>query len=196
MSAGDPFTELLTRVRSGDADAANEIVRQYESLIRVAVRTRLSDPRLRRQLDSLDVCQSVLVSFFIHAATGAYDLQEPAQLVALLTKMAQNKLAMRARSQFRQRRDTRRTIELAGDTLGLASSVPGPDQQVAGRELLDRALSMMTPDMREVAARRMEGESWANIAAALGGTADARRKQFERSISMISEALEIGAPDE
>jgi hypothetical protein len=137
----------------------------------------------------------VLVSFFIHAATGAYDLHEPAQLVALLTKMAQNKLAMRARDQFRERRDMRRTAPLAVDNLGLVSPVPGPAQQVAGRELLDRALSMMTPDIREVAARRMDGETWADIAAALGGTADGRRKQFERSIGMISEALELGAPD-
>jgi hypothetical protein len=137
----------------------------------------------------------VLASFFLHAATGAYDLHEPAQLVALLTKMAQNKLAMRARSQFRDCRDTRRTAGLAIDDLGIVCPLPGPAQQVAGRELLDRALAMMTPDVREVAARRMDGETWADIAAALGGTADGRRKQFERSISIISEALELGAPD-
>ena len=89
------FADLLTRVRGGDSDAASELVRNYESAIRVAVRTRLSDPKLRRQFDSMDVCQSVLASFFLRAAAGHYDLRDPAQLVALLTKMAHNKLAMR-----------------------------------------------------------------------------------------------------
>src|SRR5882672_7102445 len=96
------FADLLKRVRGGDSDAASELVRIYESAIRVAVRTRLSDPELRRQFDSMDVCQSVLASFFLRAAAGQYDLHDPEQLVALLTQMARNKLAMHARSQYQQ----------------------------------------------------------------------------------------------
>jgi len=71
------FADLLKRVRGGDSDAASELVRIYESAIRVAVRTRLSDPKLRRQFDSMDVCQSVLASFFLRAAAGQYDLHDP-----------------------------------------------------------------------------------------------------------------------
>src|SRR3954469_18683176 len=106
------FADLLERVRGADSDAATELVRKYESAIRVAVRTRLSDPALRRQFDSMDVCQSVLGSFFFRMAAGQYDLRDPAQLVTLLTKMARNKLAMRARHQYRQRRDVRRNVRL------------------------------------------------------------------------------------
>src|SRR4029077_17738171 len=95
------FDELLQRVRCGESAAAYELVRRYESAIRVAVRTHLSDPALRQQLDSVDICQSVLASFFLRAAAGQYDLHDPAQLVALLTKMARNKLAMHARGQYR-----------------------------------------------------------------------------------------------
>ncbi len=91
----DDFGELISRIRRGDADAAREIVRRYEMSIRVAVRTRLSDPRLRRHFDSMDVCQSVLASFFLRVASGAYDLDDPRQLVSLLMKMAEKKLAMR-----------------------------------------------------------------------------------------------------
>ena len=94
----------------GDSDAATELVRTYESAIRVAVRTRLSDPALRRQFDSMDVCQSVLASFFLRAAAGEYDLRDPPQLVALLSKMTHNKLAMRVRREYRQRRDIRRDV--------------------------------------------------------------------------------------
>ena len=68
-------------------------------------RVRLTDPRLRRVLDSMDVCQSVLASFFVRAAAGQYDLDDPSQLIALLVRMAQNKLAGQARFHHRERRD-------------------------------------------------------------------------------------------
>lgn len=97
MSDRDMFTSFLSRIRSGDARAAEELVRRYEPAIRLAVRTRLTDPALRRQFDSVDICQSVLASFFVRAAAGQYDLSDPAQLTALLVRMAHNKLAGQAR---------------------------------------------------------------------------------------------------
>src|SRR5690606_34816605 len=70
------FSDLLKRVRGGDPEAAREIVANYTSAIRVAIRTRLSDRALRRQFDSMDVCQSVFGSFFLRMATGTYELEE------------------------------------------------------------------------------------------------------------------------
>jgi len=58
MSPETPFNELVSRVRGGDSAAAEEIVRRYESAIRIVVRTRLSDPALRRQFDSMDEPES------------------------------------------------------------------------------------------------------------------------------------------
>jgi RNA polymerase sigma-70 factor (ECF subfamily) len=191
MAQDDHFTELLSRVRGGDSQAALELVRNYESAIRVAVRTRLSDARLRRQFDSMDVCQSVLASFFVRAATGAYDLNEPGQLVALLTKMAQNKFGMRARGEFRQRRDARRLSSSTIEECGAVSSAPGPSRRAEDRDLLLRALEMMSLEVRAIAVRRMRGEAWQQIAGALGGTADARRKQFERAVEGIADRLDV-----
>ncbi len=193
MSPGDNFSNLLERVRRGESDAALELVNRYESTIRIAVRIRLTDPRLRRQFDSMDVCQSVLASFFVHAATGAYVLHEPGQLVALLTKMAQNKLKMRARAQFRHCRDVGRLSTAIVEEMNVTCSLPGPLQQVAGKELLDRTLGMMTPEIRAIAVRRMHDEAWADIAIALGGTAEGRRKQFERAVGRIADGLEVDA---
>jgi hypothetical protein len=103
------FEELIRRVRAGDADAAADLVKQFESAIRVAVRIRLFDPYMRRQLDSMDICQSVLASFFVRVAAGQYDLRHPSQLVAILTKMAHNKLTFQLRHHRQQRRDMRTT---------------------------------------------------------------------------------------
>ena len=41
------------------------------------MRIHLRDVRLRRVLDSTDICQSVLASFFVRAALGQYDLDTP-----------------------------------------------------------------------------------------------------------------------
>ena len=91
--AAPTFDDWMARVRAGDAVAAAELVGQYERAVRVAVRVRLTDPKLRRQFDSLDVCQSVLASFFVRAATGQYDLDRPEQLVGLLLDMARGREA-------------------------------------------------------------------------------------------------------
>lgn len=193
MPSRGSFPNLLERVRSGDSDAARELVHRYESTIRVAVRTRLTDPRLRRQFDSMDVCQSVLASFFFHAARGAYALHEPEQLAALLTKMAQNKLNMRVRAQFRRCRDVGRISTTVVEETNVASPLPGPVQQASGKELLDRALGLMTPEIRAIAVRRMHNEAWADIAFALGGTPDGRRKQYERAIEQIADGFPFDA---
>ena len=88
----DDFVDLIQRVRAGDEQASTELVRRYEPAIRVAVRARLTDPKLRRLLDSMDVCQSVLGNFFARAATGQFELDRPDQLVALLATMARNRV--------------------------------------------------------------------------------------------------------
>ncbi|MBV8077730.1 MAG: helix-turn-helix domain-containing protein, partial [Planctomycetaceae bacterium] len=108
MSDPQSFQALIDRVRTGDVQAAEELVRRYEPTIRRVARVRLVDPRLRRQLDTMDICQSVLGSFFVRAALGEYDLGSPDQLLRLLAAMTRNKLANQKRHQRAARRDYRR----------------------------------------------------------------------------------------
>jgi RNA polymerase sigma-70 factor (ECF subfamily) len=67
MADDNNFADFLRRVRAGDGQAAAELVRRCESAVRVAVRMRLADSRLRRVVDTMDLCQSVLASFFVRA---------------------------------------------------------------------------------------------------------------------------------
>jgi hypothetical protein len=92
----------------------------------------------------------------------------PAQLIALLVRMAQNKLAGQARFHHRERRDARKVIGLDG-AAGQAGSGPSPSRLVAGRDLLEALRSRLTPEERELADRRGAGQGWAEIAAAGGG---------------------------
>src|SRR3954469_24678427 len=107
------FQDLIRRVRAGDDAAATELVRIYEPAIRRAARVRLGDSRLRRLFDSMDICQSVLASFFVRAAMGQYELDQPDQLLKLLTRMATNKLANQAHHHRARCRDYRRDVAAA-----------------------------------------------------------------------------------
>jgi RNA polymerase sigma-70 factor (ECF subfamily) len=179
------FADLIARVRAGDALAAEELVRRYEPVIRMEVRRQMRDPRLRRAFDSLDVCQSVMASFFVRASLGQYDLDDPAEVVKLLVGMAHNKLAFQVRKERRQCRDYRRVRPLDEGQVEAAAGGPSPSQLVAGEELLQAVRQELSEEERQLAERRARGVSWAEIAAELGGTAEGRRKQMERAVARV-----------
>src|SRR6516165_6149239 len=177
------FPELLQRVRTGDDQAAMELVRRYEPLIRREVRIHLRDRRLSRLLDSMDVCQSVLGSFFVRIAAGQYDLERPEQLLALLVKMTRNKLVSAARRGQAQQRDLRRNRPLSEAELAqVEDPSPTPSRNIEGRDLLERFLRRLSEEERRLADLRSRGLSWPQIAEQLGGTAQARRVQFSRAV--------------
>src|SRR4051812_45998155 len=136
MTGDSTFADLLRRIRAGDERAADELVHRYEPAIRTEVRLRLGDPRLRRTLDSMDVCQSVLASFFVRAATGQYDLERPDQLVRLLVTIARNKVAYQARRHRAGNRDLRRNAALDAGAREPVGADPSPSRVASGRELL------------------------------------------------------------
>jgi RNA polymerase sigma-70 factor (ECF subfamily) len=189
MSEESDFVEFLRRIRRGDSQAAEELVRRYESTVRLAIRTRLTDPALRRQIDSVDICQSVLGSFFVRVAAGQYDLAEPAQLLALLVRMAQNKLAGHARFHRRRRRDAHLVNGQEGAAERVADGGPAPDQIATARDLLATLRAGLSVEERELADRRGAGEGWAEIATAMGGTATGRRMQLKRAIDRLAPRL-------
>jgi hypothetical protein len=189
MADDETFASFIRRIRAGDAQAAEELVRRYESVIRVEVRHRLSDPRLRRLFDSMDISQSVLASFFLRVSTGQYELDEPAQLVKLLVGMTRNKVAFQARKQRALRRDHRRVERLDPENCDVPASDPSPSQVMAHQELLAMFRQRLSAEERRLADLRAQGLDWAGIAAALGGTAQGRRKQLARAIDRVAKEL-------
>src|SRR5438309_5020181 len=133
MAEPTPFEELIRQVRAGDQDAASELVRRYEPAIRRAIHFRLGDAHLGGMLDSMDICQSVLASFFLRAATGQYELKTPDQLLRLLATMARNKLAEEYERQRAARRDQRRIEPGALEERMLASPTASPSRQASAR---------------------------------------------------------------
>jgi RNA polymerase sigma-70 factor (ECF subfamily) len=184
------FLELVRRVRAGDEAASAELVRRYEPAIRVTVRGRLTDPGLRRLLDSMDICQSVLANFFVRATLGEFDLDKPEQLIQLLATMARNRVTDHALKQQAVRRDYRRIERPAGDG-EFVDGEPSPSDEVSLKELLQAFQSRLSAEERNLADQRAHGVPWAEIAAAVGGKPDALRVQLERAINRVTRELRL-----
>lgn len=186
----DGFTDLWARVRAGEPQAANELVRQYEDEIRRAVRIRLTDPAMRSTLDSIDICQSVMANFFVRAAAGQFDIQSPDQLMRLLVTMAKNKITDHARRQHAARRDTRKRDPSGADKLdSVAAAGQTPSEIVANADLLKRFLDRLTPEERQLAERWSEGHGWPELATEMGDSAEALRKRLSRAIDRAAKEL-------
>lgn len=184
------YRSLMGRFRAGDNDAATELVRVFEPEIRRAVRLRLSDPKLASLLDSSDICQSVLANFFIRAADGEFDLDDPKRVLGLLTKMARNRLRDHARHHRASKRDRRRNEPTDSSVLkNVVDSSATPSRIVAAREHLDRLRAELSEDECYLADQRALGRSWAELAVELSSTPEALRMRLTRALGRAERRL-------
>jgi DNA-directed RNA polymerase specialized sigma24 family protein len=187
------FHDPWDRVRAGDAQAAADLVRRFEPLIRHEVRLRMTDSWLARAFDSADICQSVLASLFARAACRQFDLTGPDDLVCLLLTMARSKVASKARRQRARPADDR--VDEGVDVQGLvsASASEDPGRIALGRDLVEQILGRLSPEERRIAELRGEGATWEEGTAAVGGTAEGWHKQLApgtRALGLDQEELD------
>ena len=184
----NPFASYVTRLRDGEEAALEELVEHYAPVIRLEARMRLRSPHLRAMLDSMDICQSVLKSFFLRAAKGQFDIDRPEDLRRLLVKMACNKSLEAARREYAECRDARKSVAL-GDEAHQIAGGEDPVGEVEWQELLLRARQMLSPEERRLAEGRSAGESWDELATSLGGKPDQLRMQLSRAQDRVATAL-------
>ncbi len=156
---------LLGRVRSGDEEAARELLVRYEAQVRLVVRRQL--PRLlRSRFDSLDFLQSVWGSFFRQVRTGPDEFVQPRTLVAFLAKVAKNKVIDEYRKASSQKADLSREVSLSSpgsSTQDLASEEPSASDVAEAREALARLQDLLPDDRRIVVELRVQGLSTREI---------------------------------
>jgi RNA polymerase sigma factor (sigma-70 family) len=189
MSDDSEFDRLWDELRLGNESAASQLVQKYEAEIRRYIRYRLTDPRLKRIVDSLDICQSVFGRFFVHLANGELDLHNPRQLRALLLTMARNRLYDAARHEHAQVRDA--WLVQAGDTAlqGVDAGEETPSQIVSAAELVAAVRSELSDEDKHLISERLAGRQWADLARELGSTPEALRKRSERALDRAARAL-------
>ena len=174
------FPELIRLARAGDEEAAARLAHEFEPFIRRFVRfrmrTRSNHDRLRPEMDSADICQSIFKSLFVGLREGRFELNRPEQLAKLLSAMVRFKVATKARRlNVTLRRSSSWTAPRRAD------SGAGPEKPVEDRDLWRRSSSC---------SRRMSWSSWSagwtisrgrSIALAVGGTAEGLRKKLARA---------------
>lgn len=188
MTDDTGFRSLLALASAGDEEAATNLVREYEPELRRYVRFRLTHPGIRRLVDSLDVCQSVLAAFFVHLHDGKIDLVHPKQLFRLLAVMAENKL----RDKVRRHRAVRRgggTVVEQIETVEPAGTVADPADAVANLELVNAIRDRVSADDRPAVDGWLAGNGWAEIATVVGGTPEGVRKRVTRAVDRAARDL-------
>jgi RNA polymerase sigma factor (sigma-70 family) len=194
MSHDIQVVELIRRAQAGDERAAEELLNTYLPQVRRYVRMRLK-PALRREIDTLDVCQSVFGSFFVQLALGKFDIESPGQMVQLLATMARNRLINHVRIQEAARRDARRLHGLSVDEMNISGGAATASQIVIVKETLERIRGRLTPDELRICEKRIAGLDWKAIANGEGKSAQTLRKQHSRALERVSRSLGLSVMD-
>jgi len=188
------FCQLIERLRGGDNSAVGLFLDRFGGAIQREVRFLLLDARLRRIVSDSDVCQSVLLQFFVGLWAGKYDFREPSDLRGLLKEMVRTRVTDMARRWTAQRRDVRRNVAIAD----VAPSIPGtwsstPSVVVAHAELIDEIKRRLSSQEKNILELRQQDIGWPEIAVRLGGNRgpEAVRKQYERALARISKDLAL-----
>jgi RNA polymerase sigma factor (sigma-70 family) len=180
------FRPLLAKAQQGDEAAARQLIALYEPEIRRFVRVRLTDPALKRILDSIDIAQSVLGRFFWKLRSDAITVEHPLQLLKLLLVMARNSLFDHAR----KARIRREFQGARSDGLEQAASPHGgPDDQVEARDLATVIRGHLSPEHRTLLDLRLQGQEWNDISVQLNASPEALRKRLTRALDDAARSL-------
>lgn len=183
MNRPSELAELIDRVRAGDQNAASILVHQYEPEIRRFIRFRMTSTSVRRFVDSLDICQSVLARFFRSLDNNDFELSDPKQLQALLMQIAQNRIYDVVAWQHARKRDSRKLEKHGEDLLTrLESSSTPAERLVEMQELVDQIYLHCNGEDRDLIERRMNGAEWKELAEYTGASQDAVRKRVSRAL--------------
>jgi RNA polymerase sigma-70 factor (ECF subfamily) len=189
MASETPFPELMAKLRGGDEEAAREFLKRYEPYVRRFARQKLTNLDLRREFDSIDICQSVLGAFFVRASLGQFELDTPQDLLRLLAVMARNKVREKARRKQTQGRDGRREERVPIEDLPLAGRDGAPSEIVSGRDLVQTCRNRLSDEERYLVDQRTQGLSWKAIAQNIGGQPDALRMKFKRALDRVAHEM-------
>ena len=194
MDSTAEFADLMRQVRAGDAEAAAKLIQHYEAELRIIARVRLNDPGLRRVMDSMDICQSVLANFFVRVSHGQFELDSPEQLLKLLASMIRNKVTDHARRQKADRRDFRRTAGADAYEVDVAGSQETPSQIMSAKELAEACHERFTSDERDLIEQRKLGRGWDELGQEFGVSPDALRKKVTRAVDRVAHEVGLDEP--
>ena len=193
MDSHGSVTRLVRQLKDDDprvrALAARLIWQRYFRALLDLARRNL-DGRVRRREDEEDILQSMYKSFCLRQQKGEYDLSGRDQLWGLLVQITLCKVRNAANHHRRGRRDVGRELAASpGSESGLSSwameqmdtAGPTPAEALELNEALERKLEALDdPELRQVAMRKLEGFTNAEIATEFGCVVRTIERKLER----------------
>jgi RNA polymerase sigma factor (sigma-70 family) len=181
----EDFQELVRRARDGEEDAAARLAREFQPFIlrfaRIQMRNLPNYRRLRVEVDSADICQTVFKSLFKGLRKQRFTLDQRGHLEKLLFVMIKFKIATKA-----GRLSVRLREILDADVYDARiDTTPSPEKPVVDNDLYEAIVEHFSEDEFGILTRRLDGQPWTDIAATLGGTQEAMRKKLERAIKRV-----------
>jgi RNA polymerase sigma-70 factor (ECF subfamily) len=180
--APDDFAQLLERARRGDDNALTQLVRQYETKVRLVARYLLG-PSLRPYLDSVDLVQSVHRTLMVGLREDKFDLSTPENLMALALTLVRRKVARQwRRLQRQQRLDSGTTSggNLPELLTSLCSPQADPAQAAASRDQIQHLCDQLDESDRRLLELRLHGYSPAEVAGQIGLNVNAMYVRLSR----------------
>ena len=178
------FQKFLEILRSGDAEAVDRLLSDFDPFLRRAIRLRLLDGRARRAVDTADILQSLLKDFLEREGADGAALSS-GRLRAYLTAAAQYKIAAKVR------KERRRTADL--DEIPEPQSRESPAaKQADDRDLIDAIRLRLDTANRRLLDLSRQGRTWRQIANEIGGHPDTLRIQLRRSVAAALSEIRNG----
>ena len=180
------LTDLFEDYRVGDAAVQEQFLCRIETRLLRMVR-RLIGPQIRNLRDSVDLTQSLLLSFHQSAMEGKVEVESDVALDAYLRTMVRHKLANVS--------DHQKAAKRGGGKQPLSLDTPAEDGEGPAPKALDPTASMfarvsetiqrlgraLNAEEMEIFRGRIAGRSNVEIAAKLGKTPDAVRMTWARA---------------
>ena len=188
MPARDFFTDLMDRLRAGDAAAAHEVFQRFvRKLVRLA-RCQF-DAALRRKVDPEDVVQSAFKSFFLRYGAGKLEVHDWDNLWGLLTVITLRKCLDRVEYHRAECRDVQREAAAQPGAAGTepwweaVAREPRPEEAVVLAETVELLLRGLDEEERPILEMSLQGYTTQEISAALG--------RAERSVRRLRERVRL-----
>lgn len=164
MSDHETISQWLDQLKQGDDQAVYELWDRFQKR-QVGLARKLLGDAPRGAADEEDVALSAFNSFCMRAAKGKFPvLEDRVDLWKILATITVRKASRLAR---RERR--RQGLRESPDVAGVSDDGPSPEFDIISKQEIQRLFDLLGDDLlRQVAYRKLEGESNAEIAAAIG----------------------------
>lgn len=182
----DDDARLMLRVKKGDLDAFNSLITRYRNpVIQTLCRiTGVYD-------DAEDLAQEVFLRLYRARKTYKVNAKFTTWLFRIVRNIASN--AVRDRSRRRKIQVLSDGLDKIADNMISASTQPGPEEIVSGRDLQERlkkALMLLSFSQRTaIVLSRLEGMSYAEVADIMENSEGAVKMLVSRAKKILAREL-------